>query len=103
MRTLSLAWNNLTEEQRQAWNDAARKDRRGGVAARSRRRSGQRLFVKVNSWRLALGQERLTWPPGPGSFKPIPMARFEIANSGGRMALRLHLAGGMAEGVMVSS
>ena len=103
MRTLSAAWNNLTEEQRQAWNDAARTNRRGGHAARSRRRSGRRLFVKVNSRRLALGQGLLAWPPGPESFRPTPTLRFEITNRGGRIALQLSVTDGQAEGVMVSS
>ena len=103
MRALSAAWNNLTEEQRQAWNDAARTNRRGGLAARSRRRSGRRLFVKVNSRRLALGQGLLAWPPGPESFRAAPTVRFAIANRGGRIALNLSVTAGQAEGVMVSS
>ena len=103
MRTLSAAWNNLTEEQRQAWNDEARTNRRGGHAARSRRRSGRRLFVKVNSRRLALGQGLLAWPPGPESFRATPTARFMITNRGGQIALKLSVTAGQAEGVMVSS
>jgi hypothetical protein len=103
MRTLSAAWNNLTEEQRQAWNDAARTNRRGGHAARSRRRSGRRLFVKVNSRRLALGQGPLAWPPGLEGFRATPTVRFVITNNGGRIALKLSVTDGQAEGVMVSS
>jgi hypothetical protein len=103
MCTLSAAWNNLTEEQRQAWNDAARTNRRGGHAARSRRRSGRRLFVKVNSRRLALGQGLLAWPPGPESFTSTPTLRFVITNLGGRIALKLSVTAGQPQGVMVSS
>ena len=103
MRTLSAGWNNLTEEQRQAWNDAARTNRRGGHAARSRRRSGRRLFVKVNSRRLALGQSLIAWPPGPGSFRSSPTLRFVITNRGGRIVLKLGVTAGQTEGVMVSS
>jgi hypothetical protein len=103
MCTLSAAWNNLTEEQRQAWNDAARTNRRGGHAARSRRRSGRRLFVKVNSRRLALGQGLLAWPPGPESLRPTPIVQFVITNNGGRIALKVSVSQGQAEGVMVSS
>jgi hypothetical protein len=103
MRTLSAAWNNLTEEQRQAWNDAAHTNRRGGLAARSRRRSGRRLFVKVNSRRLALGQALLARPPGPEGFTSTPTLRFEIANLGGRIALKLTMTEGPSQGVMVSS
>src|ERR1035441_352237 len=57
MRTLSAAWNGLTEEQRQAWNGESRANRRGGLAARSPLRSGRKLFFKANSRRLALRQE----------------------------------------------
>jgi hypothetical protein len=56
MCMLSAAWNDLTEEQRQAWNAEARMNRRGGQAARSRQRSGRRLFVKVNSRGLPSGR-----------------------------------------------
>ena len=103
MCTLSAAWNDLTEEQRQAWNAEARTNRRGGLAARSRQRSGRRLFVKVNSRRLALGQELLPDPPGDESFRPTPIGRFVITNHRGRIALKLSVPDGQAEGVMVSS
>jgi hypothetical protein len=103
MRTLSAAWNSLTEEQRQAWNDEARTNRRGGHAARSRQRSGRRLFVKVNCRRLALGQDLLAWPPGPDGFRPTPTVRFAITNRGGRIALKLSVTAGQAEGLMLSS
>jgi hypothetical protein len=103
MRMLSAAWNNLTEEQRQAWNGEARANRRGGVAARSPRRSGRRSFFKANSRRLALRQDLLTDPPGSGSVSPFPIVRLVITNHGGRIALKLRLASGRAEGVMVSA
>src|ERR1039458_5277107 len=75
MRTLSAAWNDLTEEQRQAWDGESRANRRGGIAARSRRRSGRRLFFKANSRRLALKQNLLTDPPESGTVCPIPIVR----------------------------
>lgn len=103
MATLSAAWSGLTDEQLRAWNARAQEDRRGGRRARLRRRSGHRLFVKVNFRRRALGQAVLVWPPGLETYKPLPMGRFVIINRGGRPALQVHLAGGAAEGVMVSS
>lgn len=103
MCTLSAAWNNLTEEQRQAWGEEAHTNRRGGLGAHSRRRSGRRLYVKVNSRRLALGQDLLAWPPGPESLRPTPIVQLVITNSGGRIALKLSVSHGQAEGVMVSS
>ncbi len=103
MRTLSAAWNDLTEEQREAWNGESRANRRGGLAARSRRRSGRRSFFKANSHRLALRQDLLTDPPGSGSVCPFPIVRLVITNHGGRIALKLRLSSGRAEGVMVSA
>jgi len=103
MRTLSAAWNNLTEEQRLAWNGESRTNRRGGLAARSRRRSGRASFFKANSRRLALSQDLLTDPPGSESVCPFPIVRLLITNHGGRIALKLRLSSGRAEGVMVSA
>jgi len=59
--------------------------------------------VKANSRRLAVGQDLLAWPPGPESFRPTPLVRFVITNSGGRIALKLRVSGGPTEGVMVSA
>jgi hypothetical protein len=103
VRTLAAAWNNLTEEQRQAWDGESRANRRGGVAVRSRRRSGRRLFFRANSRRLALKQDLLTDPPRSATVCPIPIARLVITNHGGRIALKVRLSSGRGEGVMVSS
>jgi hypothetical protein len=103
MRTLSAAWNDLAEEQRLAWNEESRANRRGGVAARSRRRSGRRLFFRANSRRLALRQTLLTDPPESGTVCPIAIVRLVITNHAGRIALKVRLSSGPAEGVMVSS
>ena len=103
MCLLAAAWNSLTDEQREAWGAHARADRRGSRVARARRRSGRRLFFKVNSRRLAMQQELLTDPPGPGDFYPTPLVRLLITNRAGRITLKLYLAHGRAEGVMVSS
>src|ERR1035437_2782580 len=83
MRTLSAAWNDLAEEQRQAWDGESRANRRGGVAARSRRRSGRRSFFKANSHRLALKQNLLTDPPESGTVCPFAIVRLVITNHGG--------------------
>ena len=103
MRVLSEAWNIIMEEQRQAWNAAAHTNRRGGRAARKRRRSGRCLFFRVNSHRLALGQSLLACPSGPANSSETPTVRLVITNSGVRIALKLHVLGGPAAGVMVSA
>jgi hypothetical protein len=103
MRTLSAAWNDLTDEQREAWGVKARTNRRGGRRARARRRSGRRLFFKANFRRLALKQALLSDPAGQESIHPPPLMRLVITNRAGRIVLKLHLAYGRTEGVMVSS
>ena len=103
MSLLSAAWNDLTEEQREAWYVKARTNRRGGRRARARRRSGRRLFFKANFRRLALKQELLSDPPQQESFCPTPLVRLVITNHAGRIALKLRLTVGQAEGVMVSA
>jgi len=103
MRMLSAAWNDLTEAQREAWSGESRTNRRGGVAARSRRRSGRRLFFRANSRRLALKQNLLTDPPESGTVCPFAIVRLVITNHAGRIALKVRLSSGRAGGVMVSS
>ena len=103
MATLSAAWNALAEEQREAWEVEAHTSRRGGRTARSRRRSGRRLFFKVNFRRLALGQELFKDPSGTGSWAATPLVRLVITNHAGRIVLKLRVARGEAAGLMVSS
>jgi len=103
MCTLSAAWNELADEQREAWGVKARTNRRGGRAARLRLRSGRRWFMKVNFRRLALEQGLLTDPPGAESTCVTPIVRLVITNHAGRIALQVRVVQGRAEGVMVSS
>ena len=100
---ISLVWARLTEEQRHAWTVAARADRRGRRAGRRRRPCGQRLFMKVNLRRNALGLDLLPDPAGSDGVKALPLVRFFITNIGGRIALKLMVTQGSAEGVMLSS
>jgi hypothetical protein len=103
MRTLSTAWNELQDEQREAWELKARKNRRGGLAARRRRRSGRRLFFKVNFHRLALQQGLLADPPESGTFAAVPLVQLVITNHAGRIVLKLRVSGAPTEGVVVSA
>ena len=103
MRVLSEAWNIIREEHRLAWDEESRANRRGGVAARSRRRSGRRLFFRANSRRLALQQTLLADPPESGTVHPFAIVQLVITNHAGRVALKVRLSSGPAEGVMVSS
>jgi len=100
---LAAAWNALADEQRQAWGERARKNRRGGRAARLHLRHGRRLFFRVNSCRLALRLPLLQDPPQEGTCVPLPFAKLIITNRAGRISLKLKVSGGDPFGVMVSS
>ena len=63
MRALSAAWNDLTEEQRQVWNEPARGVRSRPWMGHSGCLTGQVYFVKVNARRLFDGQPLLVRPP----------------------------------------
>lgn len=81
----------LTDPERLAWNNAARRarpPRRG----RKRRPSGQRLFVKVSSLRLAFGLDLLRLPPPLALAGANPVGQFTITRVRGRLALRLALS-----------
>ena len=101
MSLLSVAWNDLTEEQREGWCVKARTNRRGGRKARNRRRSGRRLFFKANFRRLALKQELLADAAGAESAASAPLAQLVITNRAGRITIEFDLAGAQAEGIMV--
>ena len=103
MRTLAAAWNALSEEQRLAWGDADRTNRRGGRANLKRHRSGRRLFTKVSQRRLALGLDLLQLPPGLENCAPHPLLKFHITNCAGRIRLQLTVIHGDTEGVMLAS
>ena len=100
---LAAAWNALAEEQRQAWGERARANRRGGRAARLHLRNGRRLFFRANSHRLALRLPLLADPPAEGTYVPAPLVKLVIANRAGRITLKLKVFGGDPDGVMVSS
>ncbi len=103
MRTLSVAWNDLTDEERQAWESRARRHRRGGWAAHRVRRQGRKLFFKANFHRLALQQALLTDPPRSGTFRAAPIVQLVITNHAGRIVINVRVSGAPTEGVMVSS
>ena len=100
---LAAAWNALADEQRQAWGERARTNRRGGRAARLHLRNGRRLFFRVNSRRLALRLPLLTDPPEEGTYVPAPLVKLIITNRARRITLKLKVTGGDPKGVMVSS
>jgi len=100
---LAKAWNDLQDDERQAWDEESRRYRRGGRAARHRRRNGRRLFFKANFHRLALNQPLLAHPNEAGEYCHMPLVQLVITNHAGRIVLRLRVSGGPTDGVMVSS
>ena len=78
----SKAWEDLSDEQRRAWN----------VAGKSRRTSGHRYFTGINAPRFRDGQEPLTAPPAPAAYGGKRIVRqLVISNRGGRITLGLEV------------
>ena len=59
--------------------------------------------MKVNLRRKALGQDLFADPAQSAGVKPFPLVRFFITNIDGRIALKLIVTYGSAEGVMLYS
>jgi hypothetical protein len=100
---LSDAWNKLQDDERRAWDETARQNRRAGPAARRRFRTGRRLFFRANSHRLALNQSLLAHPNEASDLCDLPLVQLVITNHAGRPVIRLRASGGPTDGVMVSS
>ena len=103
MTILAKMWNEITDEQREAWGVTARTNRRGGLWARVRLRDSRRLFFKVNFQRLALELPPLADPPDAEDARPAPIVKLLISNHAGRVSLKLRVSAGQTQGVMVSA
>jgi hypothetical protein len=59
----SCGWGNLTEDQYQAWEAAAKEEKRRRHWPPSRRFTGQNLFTEINSHQAFLGLPPYLYPP----------------------------------------
>jgi hypothetical protein len=88
----SLGWNDLTEEQRDAWRDFGKKVRSHPRGGQSGPLTGQNLFTAINRNQALLGLPPFAYPPERPEFGPNPVVGFSITEDRNRLALKLRVA-----------
>jgi hypothetical protein len=97
----SLGWNDLTDEQRDAWREFGKtvlSHPRGGQCGPL---SGQALFTAINRNQRLLGLPPLLWPPMRPAFPMNPVRALAVNQGSGGIALKLNVAGAPAGHVLV--
>jgi hypothetical protein len=89
LTTEARAWRALTQDQRNAWIEAAKAQ---GTKKRMRTNgalTGLQLFVRVNCNLLLIGQPTVSDPPDIPNFAPSPCTGLVVTNTGGTIAVKL--------------
>ena len=97
----SLGWNDLTDEQRDAWREFAKNvlsHPRGGQCGPL---SGQVLFTAINRNQRLLGLPPFLYPPVRPAFPRNPVRAMAISQGSGGIALKLNVAEAPAGHILV--
>src|ERR1039458_2584889 len=97
----SLGWNDLTDEQRDAWREFAKNvlsHPRGGQCGPL---SGQVLFTAINRNQRLLGLPPFLYPPVRPAFPRNPVRAMAISQGSGGIALKLSVAEAPAGHILV--
>jgi len=89
----SAYWRMLTEEQRQAWNAAARRVSSRPRLGQSGPLTGCAYFVQINCNLASIGLPMVLMPPERPRFSRSPVGALVITNTGGEVSLKLAVAG----------
>src|ERR1035441_4847840 len=73
-------WGTLTDEQYQAWEEAAKKEKRRRRWPARRRYTGQNLFTEINSHQSFLGLPPYLFPPERPAFDAKPLGPLMIGD-----------------------
>ena len=87
--TASLGWNNLTEEQRDAWREFSKKVRSHPRGGQSGPLTGQMLFTAINRNQALLGLPPFVYPPERPVFASNPVTALNITQDSDGLALKL--------------
>jgi hypothetical protein len=98
---VNKAWQDLTDEQREAWNTRCSQAKTKSRLGKRWSLTGQTYFGRVNNLRAGFKQGVITEPPPLGPSGPNPVGKLVITNCGGRIALKLEVAGTLATNIMV--
>ena len=92
----SYGWDDRTEEERRAW-DVAAKEERTSSKGRTRRLSGKRYYMKINGTRAFIGLPPLPLPTKHSRPKPNPVGPLRIIKVPSGIALLLSVPSAPAE------
>jgi hypothetical protein len=101
LATQAAAYDQLTDEQQEAWIAAAAQMQSNSTLGESGPLTGLQLFTKVNCSLLAIGGDPVTLPPAKPVFPPLPISGLDITNVGGTITLRLAAASAAPDGTML--
>ena len=93
--------NSLTEAQRLAWIEQGKHAESCSRLGKRWSLTGQTYFIRINSARAAFGLRMLTDPPPLDQHLPNPVNALIITNRGGRIALKMKVAGPLKPDIMV--
>ena len=94
-------WRTITDEQRAAWNAAARGARTRRYLNQSGPLSGYLLFIKINCNLAAVGLPMVFDPPAAPRFGPNPVGPLTITNTSGVIRLKLSVSAEPAQHIVV--
>ena len=94
-------WRSLTLEQRTAWRAGAANNEFITDAGRRVRLNGYNFFASVNTRHADLGLPEFDLPPAEPVFGRNPVEELEIANTGGRITVRLRVSSPPAQYTLV--
>jgi hypothetical protein len=97
----SLGWNDLTDDQRDAWRvfgKTVRSHPRGGESGPL---TGQNLFTSINRNQALLGLPPFLYPPDRPTFDANPVTALTITQNGDSVSLNLTLASPPAAPILI--
>jgi hypothetical protein len=97
----SLGWNDLTDEQLDAWRASGKKVRSHPRGGQSGPLTGQNLFTAINRNQALLDLPPFVYPPERPAFDANPVRALSITQHGDGIALKLSVAKAPAAPILV--
>jgi hypothetical protein len=97
----SRGWDKVTEEQRRAWDEAAKKEKRRRRWPASRRFTGQNLFTEINANQAFLGLPPFLDPPDHPAFDADLLGPLIISDGSDGFTIKLSVPNPPAGHVLV--
>ena len=91
--TMAHNWRTITEEQRIAWNTAAKTIQSRARLGQSGPLTGEQLYIKVNCNLTIVSEPTVATPPAVPAFEANVVNAIELTNPGGAVAINLAATG----------